>query len=365
MSSDDLKDQVGDLFAGDEAPPGYDKLFSDVDVSSLDVTGEAVSPGVTTETPEAKAEPAEETRQPKKGARPGPRLFGQERLTLSVEADEVRLLVSRGQRVLRWDRARLPAGTLRSGQVVQLDGFGEVVSTLLEQIGAPRKKAVASLGGHRSLVRIISMPSVSSRLLDETVRRAARRELPLPLDELYLSYQVLGERSAPRLQVFLLGVPREALDSCVVGLRGAGVRLRAMDLKPLALVRAVNLPDVILADLETQTESVVLVRDFVPYIVRSIAVPGESSRSPAERAENLVAEIQRTLDFYSSTRASEHAPWSPVVCLTGALGGDESVRSRIGRQWPLAEPSPPISVPDGFPLLPYLVNVGLVLKRTS
>ena len=46
-------------------------------------------------------------------------------------------------------------------------------------------------------------------------------------------------------------------------------------------------------------------------------------------------------------------------------GGDAAVRSRIGRQWPLAEPSPPIPVPDGFPLLPYLVNVGLVLKRAS
>lgn len=363
MSSDDLKNQVGDLFAGDEAPPGYDKLFSDVDVSTLDAVGEPAQPVELAEAPEK--EPEEKAKRRKPGAGLGLRLFGQERLALSVEANEVRVLVSRGQRILRWDRAPLPAGTLRNGQVVQLEAFGEAVTTLLEQTGAPRKKAVASLGGQRSLVRIIWMPSVSPRLLDETVRRAARRELPLPPDELYLSYQILGDRSAARLQVFLLGVPREALDSCVVGLRDVGVRLRAMDLKPLALVRAVNLPDVVLADLEARTESVVLVRDFVPHIVRSIAVPGESERSPAERAENLVAEIQRTLDFYSSTRAAEHAPWSPVVCLTGALGGDAAVRARIGSQWPLAEPAPPISLPDGFPLLPYLVNVGLVLKRAS
>ena len=67
----------------------------------------------------------------------------------------------------------------------------------------------------------------------------------------------------------------------------------------------------------------------MPIIVRFVALPGESERDPAERAENLVAEIQRTLDFYSSTRASEHAPWSPAVCLTGALGGEEEVRALV------------------------------------
>jgi Tfp pilus assembly PilM family ATPase len=363
MSSDDLQDQIGDLFGGDEAPPGYEKLFSDVDISTLGVAGEAAQPVEATETLEV--ESAEKGKPQKKGAGLGLRLFSQERLTLSVEADEVRVLICRGQQILRWDRALLPSGTVRNGQVIQLEAFGEAVTTLLQHSGAPRKKAVVSLGGQRSLVRIINLPSVSARLLDETIQRAARRELPLPLDELYLSYQVLGDRNAARLQVFILGVPREALDSCVVGLRDVGVRLQTMDLKPLALVRAVNLPDVVLANLETQTESVVLVRDFVPYIVRSIAVPGESARSPADRAENLVAEIQRTLDFYSSTRAAEHAPWSPVVCLTGALGDAEAIRSRLGKQWPLVDPAPPLALPDGFPLLPYLVNVGLVLKRAS
>jgi Tfp pilus assembly PilM family ATPase len=363
MSSDDLKNQVGDLFSSEDAPPALDGLFSGAEALPTRAKVEAARPTGTAVGKEDK--PVERTKTRRKGTGLGLRLFGQERLTLSVEADEVRLLVSRGQRVLRWDRIPLPAGTLRNGQVVQLDVFEETVVALLERTGAPRKRAVASLGGQRALVRVITMPSVSGRMLGEAVQRAARRELPLPLDEIYLSWQVLGDRSGSRLQVFLLGIPREAVDSCVVGLRGAGVRLQAMDLKPLALVRAVNLPDVILADLEAQTESVILVREFVPIIVRSVALPGEGERDLAGRAENLVAEIQRTLDFYSSTRASEHAPWSPVVCLTGALGAEEEVRARIRSQWPLVDPAPPLSLPQELPLLSYLANVGLVLKRVT
>ncbi len=288
-------------------------------------------------------------------------MFDRERLTLSLEATELRLLIVHRQRVLHWDRLSLPAGVARNGQVVQPDAFGQAVAELLERVKGPRRNVVVSLNGQRSLVRILSLPAIPPKLLDEAVRREARRELPLPLEELYLSWHVIGDRSASHLQVFILGVPRESLDNCVAGLRSAGARPQAMDLKPLALIRAVNLPDVLLADLEAETETIILVRGFIPYIVRSVALPGEV-RPLAERADHLAVEIQRTLDFYGSTLAANHPSWSPVVCMTGALGGAEEVRARVGAHWPLVEAVPPFSLPEELPVLPYLVNIGLALK---
>lgn len=291
-------------------------------------------------------------------------MFKRKRLTLSLETTEVRLLAVRGQRILRWDRLPLPAGVVRNGQIVQPAAFGQTVARLIKQANVPRRKAIVSLSGQRALVRILSLPAVPARLLDEAVRREARRELPLPLDELYLSWQAIGDRSASRLQVFTLGVPRETLDNCVVGLRSAGVHPVVMDLKPLALARAVNLTNVLIADVEAESESLVLVRGFVPHFVRSIGLPGADTRSPTGRADHLVAEIQRILDFYGSTQAAQHPPWSPVVCLTGALGAEEEVREQVEAHWPLVEPDPPLPVPEELPLLPYLVNIGLALKET-
>lgn len=287
------------------------------------------------------------------------------RLTLNIETNEVRLLIAQGQRVVYWESLPLPPGVMREGQVAQPEAFGQALADLLARAHAPRRSAVVALGGQRALVRILTMPAVPPRMLDEAVRRAARRELPLPLEGLYLAWQVLGDHKASRMQVFTLGIPREAVDNCVAGLRSAGVRPQAMDLKPLALVRAVNLPDVLLADLETEAATVVLVRGFVPYVVRSVAAPGDSARPLAERAEHLAVELQRTLDFYGSTLAAEHPPWSPAVCLTGTLGGAPEVRAHVGGRWPLIEPAPPIPLPGELPLLSYLANVGLVLKRLS
>jgi Tfp pilus assembly PilM family ATPase len=286
-----------------------------------------------------------------------------ERLTLSLEASTLRLMVVRGHHVLRVTSAALPPGVVRNGQVVETAAFSQIVARSLKEINGPRRKAIVSLNDQRALVRILNMPAVPPRLLDETVRREARRELPLPLEELYLSWQVINNSS--RLQVFTVGVFREAVDNYVTGLRRASVRPATMDLKALALVRAVNRPDVLLANLEGESGSVVLVRGFIPYIVRSVVLSEEAAGSWSERVDQLVDEIQRTLDFYSSTLASDHPVWSPVVCLTGSEGGQDEVRARVGARWPLVEPDPPLSLPQKLPLLPYLVNVGLALKQVT
>jgi Tfp pilus assembly PilM family ATPase len=290
-------------------------------------------------------------------------VFGRDRLTVSLESDEVRVLVVRGLRILRWGSAALPAGVVRNGQVADPAAFGRELAGLLAQVKGPKHRAIVGLNGQRAIVRIFKLPEVPARLLGEAVQREARRELPLPLDELYLSWQPLGNHSMPRRQVFALGVPRDGLDNAMLGLRSAGVRPVAMDLNALALVRAANLPDVLLADVHAGSASVVLVRGFVPYLVRSVASPGGASRPLPEQGDYLVSEIQRTLDFYESTQAAAHPAWSPAVCLTGALGAEETVRARVQARWPLVEPVPPLAIPGDLPLLPYLANVGLALKR--
>lgn len=295
-------------------------------------------------------------------------MFKSERVTISVETTRLRVAVVRGRQILRGASEPLPQGVLKNGQVTDTAVFAHTLSQLLKQLNAPRRRAVVSLPGQGTMVRILNLPAVPDRMREEAVRREARRELPLPLDELYLSWQALPNpngRSPNNLSVLTVSVPRLALDSNIAALRQAGVRPSAMDLKPLALVRAANHPDAALADLDGSSGNVILVRDFVPYIVRSVALPRSAAAEPADRADYMFSEIQRTLDFYRSTLAAAHSAWDPAVCLTGDLGQDADIRARVSGQWPLLTPSPPLALPDNLPLLPYLVNVGLAMKATG
>ncbi len=288
-------------------------------------------------------------------------LFKRETAVLNIETTEARLLVMRGKCPDRWDSIELPAGVIRNGQVVQFDLLGRALDELFTRLHAPRRGLIVALSGQRSVVRLLDLPAVDPKRLDETVRREARRELPLPLEEVYLSWQIIGNHTAPRLQVFTLGVPRETLDACMTGLRAAGLRPRAMDLKPLALARAVHLPDVLIADLEATTQDVILVRNWTPVIVRSIAAP-PTARTLEAHIAALVVEVQRTLDFYNSS-AGGAATWSPVVCLTGKLGEQELARQQLEARWTLTLPAPALPLPPDFPVLSYLTHLGLAQKR--
>jgi hypothetical protein len=148
----------------------------------------------------------------------------------------------------------------------------------------------------------------------------------------------------------------------MAGLHAANVRPSSMDLKPLTLARAINLPDVLIADAEVATQDVILVRDGVPIIVRSIGLP-QPARPPNEQADALAAEVQRTLDFYQSSMAAGRSPWLPVVCLTGMLGADDVLRQKIGARWSLVQPSLAMAVPADLPVMLYLTNIGLALKK--
>ena len=287
-------------------------------------------------------------------------MFEGRRLALSIEPREVRALVVVGQRIVRWEKAPLSEGTMRQGQIVQPQAFGEVVGRLIESVKAPRRRAVIGLSAYRSVIRILTLPPVAPRHLEETVHREARRELPLPVDGLYLSWQPIGDRAGGKLQVFTVGVPKEIVDTCMAGLRVARVRPVAMDLKPLALVRAANLPNVLLVDVEPGLATLVLVRDFIPQLVRSVALyEGEEELW----LEQLVVAVQRVVEFATTTLAAGQPAWSIGLCLTGALATRPGVRARFDGLWSLVEPAPPISIPGDLPLLPYLGGIGLALKR--
>jgi len=60
-------------------------------------------------------------------------------------------------------------------------------------------------------------------------------------------------------QVQVLGVPRDVLDSEVMALRAAGVNPRILDLKTMALVRAVNREQALILNIESTSFDTVVV----------------------------------------------------------------------------------------------------------
>ena len=122
---------------------------------------------------------------------------------------------------------------MQDGVVQDVQEVGTAIDGLVTEEQFSRKRVVG-ITGLRAMSRIVTMPKMQGALLAGAVMREAKREMPVPLDEIYLSWQVVRD-SGSQQDLFLLGVPRELVDSTVQSLRIAGLRADAMEVKPLAL----------------------------------------------------------------------------------------------------------------------------------
>ena len=290
------------------------------------------------------------------------RLFHRSVVTLNVESDSVRLLTFKGRQVTDWGLEPLEPGLVHEGVVADPQAVGARIRSLLTSHRVGNRRLVASLTGQRSVPRILDLPETNSQLLQAMLPREMKRELPVPLDEMRLSYQVIGSENG-HCRVFALGVPRDVLGPHVKAIELSGRKPHSMDIKPLALVRAVGLSDALIADLEPESIDVIVVRGGIPATIRTVGLQPEAGEIE-DKIRRLGEELGRTVKFYNDTHP-EPLPRSTALCLTGSLAEEVALSGVAEASVGLArEPLvSPLDCPPDLPVATFMVNIGLALKE--
>ncbi|RLC96263.1 MAG: hypothetical protein DRI40_03655 [Chloroflexi bacterium] len=285
--------------------------------------------------------------------------------TLDIEPGRVQVLTVEGKRVVGWGSLPLAPGLVKDCVVADPAAVGATVARLFSSTGASKKSVVVAITGVRSISRVLEMPKLSNRQTKEALRWAARREMPLPLDELCLNWQCLGSRDS-RQVVFLLGTPRDVVDGFSRTLQAAGIRPRAVDLKPLALARLADRPEAIVINIESESLTIVMVIDGVPRLIHTLAMRQEGLVLE-DRIRQLTDYLTRTVQFYNDAHPGQPLPVRTPVFLTGEMGSDVTVRHSVQAaiEYPVEALAPCIECPPELPLEPYAVNVGLVLRQMA
>ncbi|GAJ20740.1 unnamed protein product, partial [marine sediment metagenome] len=104
----------------------------------------------------------------------------------------------------------------------------------------------------------------------EAVLEAARDKMPLSMDELYLSWQTITAGGEAQ-QVLVVGVPRDVIDAEMQALRAAGINPRTLDLKTIALARAVNKEQALILNIEPSSFDIIIVVNGIPEVMRTVA----------------------------------------------------------------------------------------------
>lgn len=290
-------------------------------------------------------------------------MFDRQVTTLNIEEHEIRLLVVDRGKIGKWASAPLTPGLIREGLVQDPAAVGSTIRELFSSQKVSKGRVVTSLTGLCSISRVLTIPQVRPSLLESVVVREAKREMPISLDEVSLFWKVLEKQGNKRL-VYVLAVPQKMIDSQVGALQQAGIRPRGVDLKPLALVRAVNRRNAIITNLEEGTLDIIIVVEDVPVIVRTIAL-GKQSATSEKKRDRLVEELSRTIKFYNDSHREAHIHPDISIYPSGALAEESGFRETLQAtsEHPVAVFQPPLECPDDLPVDRFLVNIGLALKR--
>lgn len=184
------------------------------------------------------------------------RVIGLDIGTSAVRVAEVEL--GAVPRLVTFGQLALPPGAVTDGEIADPAAVTAVIARLWKELSLRRGADVRlGLAGPRLIVRTVELPQMPPAELAAAVRLNAGDLIPIPVEDAVLDHEVLEtlgpgpgapaeatEPGAPapagRVRVLLAAAHRGLVERAVATVRAAGLRVRAVDLVPLALIRSVG-----------------------------------------------------------------------------------------------------------------------------
>ena len=288
--------------------------------------------------------------------------FNRTLLTLGIEGGSVRLLASEGRTVLGWLSTPFNPRMVSDGRIDDPNGLAKVVGNAVARLGVNPGSVVAAFPSSRVTARVLSLPDVGGMRPSTLVPREARRIMGSAVDYHYISWTSLGKVGLEQ-RYYLVAAPKAEMLSFLQTLSMTSLRAKKVDSRALALARGVGEPTAIIMNVETYGLDIVVVLDHIPISVAHRELP--IGLGVEDLVDEVTDEYQVSTEHYGDRNPSQPIPPNVPTYLTG---GHPFVNAKFaqvlsnGLRRNLLFPTPPMDYPEDFPVLAYVINVGLALK---
>lgn len=284
-------------------------------------------------------------------------------VSLYIDETSLRLMVTEGKEIKEWAELPLEPGLVKNNVVVKEAEVTAKIQQLFKDRKVTTRKVTVGVSGLRCLTRPIVLPQLPKEMQAEAVKREAKRVLPVPPEQLYVSWQVIPAPEG-KTQVFLVALPRTMADPLLKVLRQAGVKPSFMDLKPLLLARVVKEAVAVIVDVQAAEFDIVIVAGGIPQPVRTVQFATEAP-SWEEKLTTIKNELNRTITFYNTNNPDNVLAATVPIFASGELADQPELCQTLSRELghPVPPLPPPLESPDGFTPSRYMANMGLVMQQ--
>lgn len=281
-----------------------------------------------------------------------------------------------------------------------------VVDNLISEQKIKTKRVATSISGHSVIIRKILLPIMTEDELEASIQWEAEQYIPFDVSEVNIDFQILGpdEKDPSQMSVMLVAAKKDYVDDFVNVFSEAGLEPVVMDIDCFAVENMFDMnygfvddEVVALVDMGASAISVNVLKGEISVFTRDIQAGGNLiseelqkrlgiSSEEAEKVklgereiddvdaesidevlrdavENLVQEVQRSLDFFSATSTDDKVR---KVYLTGGVSGSqlvcETLENRLGVTVEVIDPFKNVVVSEKEFDADYLKSVGPMLS---
>ncbi len=282
----------------------------------------------------------------------------------------VRLRPSRGSfHLVNLGIMPLASETIVDNTIMDSGMVVSAIQNLLSSMKVKTKKVATSVSGHSVIIRKITLPLMSESELEMSIQWEAEQYIPFDISEVNIDFQILGpdDKDPSQMNVMLVAAKKDFVDDYTAVFADAGLEPVVMDIDCFAVENMFDFnygfvegEVVALIDLGSTATSVNVLHGNVSVFTRDLQAGGYLvnqelqkrlgiSSEEAEQAklgyrnfdafdaetiddilddafENLVQEVQRSLDFFAATSSQEKIS---KVYLTGGTSCSEKLREKL------------------------------------
>ena len=283
--------------------------------------------------------------------------------SLTFEHGFIKILVSQGLDVLDVKIVETNPHLFREGMVSDPRRASLELRQAVSGLKVRPKRFLGAVPGYQTNVQDIELPLMVKIDPKLVLPREARRLMGVSAETSFLAWHRLPD-DIDNAHWLVMSATKRSVASLTTTARGAGVKIRNIELRAFALARAINLPDVVIAWAAIDGCDAVVVRDWEPMVVQS-AYWGAEPRAEGDVLINRVSEVAERAAVTHGQQNPE-TPLSddtPVVVTGTPIAREPAVAKQVAGilRRPLERIEPAMHLPEGFPIDDLVVNVGLAL----
>jgi type IV pilus assembly protein PilM len=233
---------------------------------------------------------------------------------------------SGGLKVLKLAVQQTPSLAVKDGTIVDQATVAQEIKDLIKKHNISLKQVVSAVSGQPIVIRTITMPVMTQKELDNSIRYEAERYIPYSVAEANISGHILRNQlpgDDKNMEVLLMAAPKEMINNHQETIIQSGLQVEAIELEPVALPRIMGLTSkteelrqtISLINIGAGSTSITIVKDGVLRNSRTIAIGGNSFTKAIAQGMNLSFEdAEKLKKEKASVRIEKDAtPVAPTV----------------------------------------------------